>query len=64
MSNRRQIFRQADIARALKAALGVGLRVARVEIGADGKIVIVSENATPAPVGPSDDFDKWKAEQR
>ena len=56
--SRRLAFRQADVSRALKGALAAGLTVTRVEIGSDGKIVIVSGKDEPEP---ANDFDKWKA---
>ena len=43
-------FRQADVARALKAVQGVGLAVARIEIDQAGKIVIVPQ--VPPEAGP------------
>lgn len=49
-------FRQRDLVAALKAARAAGLHVVRYEIGADGKIIIVtadSERADPAGV-PAD----------
>jgi hypothetical protein len=36
------IFRQADVTRAFRAAQAAGVRVARVEIDREGKIVIVT----------------------
>jgi hypothetical protein len=36
------IFRQADVTRAFRAAKAAGVRVVRVEIDRDGKIVIVT----------------------
>ncbi len=36
------IFRQADVTRAFRAAQAAGVKVARVEIDRDGKIVIVT----------------------
>lgn len=41
--------RQADIARAIKAAQSAGIVVARVEVMPDGRVVIHTEGATVAP---------------
>jgi hypothetical protein len=41
-------FKQSDLTRAYKALSGAGMRVGRVEIDATGKIIILSETATPA----------------
>jgi hypothetical protein len=46
-------FRQSDITRAIKATLKAGVALARVEIGRDGKIILVTE-AEGAP----DDLDR------
>ena len=42
MSPRPAKFRQVDVTRALRAAKASGLTISRVEIDAEGKIVIVS----------------------
>jgi hypothetical protein len=42
MSRARQHFRQGDLVKAVKAAVQAGLTVGRVEISADGRIVIVA----------------------
>lgn len=42
---RRQLFREADLARAVKAVQTAGIDVGRVEIDADGRIVIVSRTS-------------------
>jgi hypothetical protein len=46
-------FRQSDAKRLVKAALDAGLPVQRVELGADGKIVVVA-GEPPNTVGPND----------
>jgi len=60
MVNRPASFRQADLSRALKAALAAGLEVGRIEIDPSGKIVIVSARHE---VQPQSDFDKWMADR-
>lgn len=37
-------FRQGDLTKAVKGAQAAGLEVVRVEIGKDGKIVVVAGN--------------------
>ncbi len=54
-------FKQADVSRAVKGATAAGLKVSRVEIDADGKIVLVSHDA--APHGAASDFDTWKGKR-
>ncbi len=54
-------FNQADLTRAVKGATAAGMKVARIEIDADGKIVLVSGDA--APMGPASDFDTWKGKR-
>ena len=39
-------FRQQDVTRAIKAVIAAGIKVARVEIGKDGRIVVVSGQPT------------------
>lgn len=45
-------FRQRDLTAAVRAVVAAGVEVARVEVGSDGKIVVVagkpSENETPS----------------
>lgn len=43
-------FKQADLTRAVKGVEAAGFRVGRIEIDANGKIVILSETTSP-PVG-------------
>jgi hypothetical protein len=48
-------FRQQDVTRAIRAAIAAGVDIARVEIGKDGKIVIV----TAAEAGPLKEGNEW-----
>jgi hypothetical protein len=58
MARAPSIFRQQDVTRAFRAAQAAGVKVARVEIDRDGKIVIVTaseaQNSTP--------LDTWMAQ--
>jgi hypothetical protein len=50
-------FRQADVTKAVRAVAAAGLGVARVDIGADGKITITTGRGVedaPAPANPWD----------
>lgn len=54
-------FRQADLARAVRAVKSAGLDVVRTEIGPDGKIVLIhASEVTSTPASP---FDEWKAKR-
>lgn len=54
-------FRQADVARAVRAVKAAGLDVVRTEIGPDGKIVLV--HASEVTSEPANPFDEWKAKK-
>ena len=47
-------FRQADLTRAVKAVAAAGVDIARVEIGRDGKIVLVTLQPAASPQGDLD----------
>ncbi len=54
--NRRAVFRQTDITRAIQAAQTAGLPVARTEITDDGRIVLHHA----ADAAPSNPYEEWK----
>ena len=60
MSRGAYTFKQRDVTRALKATLAAGLKVARIEIDKEGRIVILTPRMTAAPASA---YDTWKAEQ-
>jgi predicted DNA-binding transcriptional regulator AlpA len=53
-------FRQVDVTRVLKAARAAGLEVGRVEIDAEGKIVLVAKSEACEPSSP---LEKWKQDR-
>lgn len=59
MTRRPSTFKQADVARAVKAAQAAGLPIRTVEVTPDGTIrVIFADGADSNLETP---FDKWKA---
>lgn len=54
MSKRRQLFRERDLARAIKVAQGCGLNIGEVRIDADGSIKV-----TTTPAAPVEKQDSW-----
>ena len=65
MSRGPATFRQRDLTAAVKAMQAAGCEVARVEIGKDGKIVVVTgKGAAEAPEAADNFFDeKMKHDQ-
>ena len=59
MARAPSIFRQQDVTRAFRAAKAAGVRVARIEIDRDGKIVIVTAEASVQDY--STPLDNWMA---
>lgn len=62
--NRPHRFKQADVARAVKGATAAGLCVSRVEIDAQGTIVLVLGSPVqkdPAPALSA--YDAWRAKR-
>lgn len=62
MAGKRVAFLQGDVTRAIKGARAAGLDPGRVEIGPDGRIVILLRGTEPAET--VDPLDKWEAEYR
>jgi hypothetical protein len=52
-------FRQQDVTRAVRAVAAAGVEIYRVEIGRDGRIVVVTQK--PAP-DPQNDLDRELAD--
>jgi len=46
-------FKQVDLTRAVRGAQAAGMRIGRIEIDPNGKIVILSERTAPAR-GPNE----------
>lgn len=49
-------FKQQDVTRAVRGIVAAGVEVQRVEIGNDGRIVVIT--ASPAPPLELDDLDR------
>lgn len=56
---RASTFRQHDVTRAIRAVTAAGVGIARVEIGLDGKIVVVTQTR---PAFQQDELDRELAE--
>lgn len=59
---KRVAFLQGDVTRAIKGAMAAGFEPASVEIGPDGRIVVLSKGAQKSE--PLDPLEKWEAEYR
>jgi hypothetical protein len=57
MSRRPAAFRQLDVTRALRGTVAAGIEVQRIEIGPDGKIIVVT--AKPAEAAADDGGNEW-----
>jgi hypothetical protein len=60
MSRSTSLFRQRDVTRAIRAVSAAGVGIVRVEIGPDGKIVVVTQQPAIRPQG--DELDQELAE--
>jgi hypothetical protein len=58
MSRGPATFRQRDVAAAIRAAKAAGCQVARVEIGKDGKIIIVTGKPEKLVVDERNEWDQ------
>ena len=58
MSRGPSTFRQQDVTRALRATTAAGIGVQRVEIGRDGKIVVVTGKSKDLE-GEGKDVNEW-----
>jgi hypothetical protein len=59
MSRGPATFRQRDLTAAVKAMRAAGCEVARVEIGKDGKIVVVTGKGADEIPEPDSDTNEW-----
>jgi hypothetical protein len=59
MARSTSTFRQQDVTKAVKAVAAAGVSITRVEIGRDGRIVVVTQQT---PTDPQDDLDRELAE--
>jgi hypothetical protein len=50
-------FRQSDLNRALKATIAAGLKIARIEIDREGKIIVIP--LPGAQPDPATAYDEW-----
>jgi hypothetical protein len=60
-----QIFRKSDVTRAIKATKAAGEDVARVEIGPDGRIIVIMGKAVAPPTAARTDpaLERWLADE-
>jgi hypothetical protein len=58
MPRRPSSFRQTDVTKAVKAVAAAGVNIARIEIGRDGRIVLVMLQSA----SPQNDLDRELAE--
>jgi hypothetical protein len=55
MSRRPSTFRQRDLTAAVKGARAAGCTVARVEVGKDGKIIVIVSDGKDQPINEIND---------
>jgi hypothetical protein len=59
LANGKCTLKQIDVTRVARGVIAAGLEVVRMEIDADGKIIVMTGKATSTNE-PTTDFDKWK----
>jgi hypothetical protein len=59
MSRGPSTFRQRDLTRAVKAVIAAGLRVVGVNVGADGRIEVVTSDEEKKAAGNSPIANEW-----
>lgn len=64
MSRRPALFRQTDLARAIRTAKAEGVALAGARITKDGDIIVLFGNETPPPTSPLDDWMSKKRDAR
>jgi hypothetical protein len=61
--SRRAAFRQSDVSKAVRGAQAAGVEIARVEIGPDGRIILVTGKPVEnLPAATEDALDRELAE--
>ena len=61
------LFKERDVKRAARAVLAMGLDIARIEIGQDGRIVVVPGEPPKDGVVPEAEptpLEQWRAKRR
>jgi len=59
MSRGQQTFKQSDVTKAIKATVKAGIAVERVEIDANGKIIVVSAKTEDAIEAQKPEKNEW-----
>ena len=59
VANGKCTLKQIDVTRVARGVIAAGLEVVRMEVDADGKIIVMTGKATSTNE-PTTDFDKWK----
>lgn len=60
------LFRESDVRRAIRAARSSGIEVGRIEIGQDGRIVVILGDPSKESVAPEAEpmpLEQWRAKR-